>query len=223
MNIKMPKFGLGIPTLNRFDLLMPALQYYCLDFPKTPIFVVNNSDIDLVIHNKPQIHIFNTHKNLGVAASWNKLIDAIFEDPAITDAIILNDDIYWGQDKAALEAFMLQYQLLDSKYPYILVPDKKYDWSIFIINRRAWNLIGYFDEKFYPAYYEDKDYAYRAGLKDVPVSDILKPPARFVSSQTAAMEPSILNSSPRNRELYIKKWGGEPGQEKYVKPYTPPV
>ena len=55
------KFGIGIPTLNRYDLLLPALHFYALnDFPDTHIHIIDNGDQGIenkygskvTIHNK---------------------------------------------------------------------------------------------------------------------------------------------------------------------------
>ncbi len=39
-----PSFAIGIPTLNRWDLLMPTLHLYVADFPHTKIYVVDNGN-----------------------------------------------------------------------------------------------------------------------------------------------------------------------------------
>ena len=42
-----PKFSIGIPTLNRADLLIPALMYYKLDFPDIRVSVLDNGNQNL--------------------------------------------------------------------------------------------------------------------------------------------------------------------------------
>ena len=39
------KFAIGIPTLNRYDLLKPCLMLYERDFPNIDIFVLDNGNI----------------------------------------------------------------------------------------------------------------------------------------------------------------------------------
>ena len=35
-------FAIGIPTVNRFDLLQPSLESYLQDFPNIRIYIVDN-------------------------------------------------------------------------------------------------------------------------------------------------------------------------------------
>jgi GT2 family glycosyltransferase len=222
-----PKFSIGIPTLNRADLLIPAFMFYKHDFPDTQIFILDNGKQSLYrnIGGNSVTYILS-YKNQGVAASWNWLIEIIFKKPEIKYAVILNDDIYWGQDQESfnidLENYEREYKATNEfQKGFILAPDRsKYDWCMFVISREAWATIGKFDETFYPAYFEDSDYKYRAKLAGVPVYDILKPPARFVTSGTADKDKSILDHVSKNRDYYISKWGGEPGKEIYTVPFN---
>ena len=57
-------------------------------------------------------------------------------------------------------------------------------------------------------------------LKGVPV--LKHPdlnPEIYRASQTLEKEPKILEQSKKNRRLYIDMWGGEPGEEKYTRPF----
>jgi hypothetical protein len=40
-------FAIGIPTLNRADLLVPSLLKYINDFPGVKIFVLDNGNQDI--------------------------------------------------------------------------------------------------------------------------------------------------------------------------------
>ena len=62
-----------IPTINRRDLLMPALQYYAQNLPNTNLYIWDNGrqGIDKV---STRMTIWESETNLGVAASWNRLI-----------------------------------------------------------------------------------------------------------------------------------------------------
>lgn len=225
----MKNFAIGIPTLNRFDLLLPALIFYCkFDFPDTPLLLVDNGQqniinngIQHIIKNK-SVFIFQQTKNIGVAGSWNLLLSSIFADSYIKFALILNDDIYLGLDEAYIETIIPQKLVANhicefNNYldqAFIMLPENQhYNWSYFIISRKAWDIIGHFDENFYPAYYEDTDYERRAKLKNVPVLRCLKAPARYVNSGTGQADPSVFANSKKNLEYYTQKWGGAPGHE----------
>jgi hypothetical protein len=205
------KFAIGIPTLNRFDLLYPSLLMYLKDFPKTHIFVVDNGKqgIDKKLYND-RLTIVNNDWNIGVATSWNLLCDRIFE--VSNNALILNDDIYLGKKENEIE------DILRKKSDLYL---SKQSWSVFILPQKTYNEIGRFDDKFYPAYYEDADYTYRMKLakKNINSTPLLNP-FLYKESQTLVKAPEIISGSIANKKLYIEKWGGEPKQEKFIKPYN---
>ncbi len=107
-------------------------------------------------------------------------------------------------------------------------------WSCFMVDKRLLDVAGEFDEMFVPAYREDSDMAYRLaalgascvtchaalhlnfdrgtikGLIDCESSDV----PRFVQMLTA-----LRSQITRNDERYVRKWGGDPGEERFVVPY----
>ncbi len=222
-----PNFGIGIPTLNRADLLLPALMYYRHDFPETKISVIDNGHQEIkkqlicLDEDRPHVLVYDYYpaKNIGVARSWNFLIKNIFLDNANEFAIILNDDIYWGRDQEDMRIFLAQFSdtirhTSNADKGFILIPEnKQYSWCVFIISYQAWKTIGEFDRNFWPAYFEDKDYEYRAKLAGVTIYNNLRPPARYVHSGSSQKDKSIPFHSKTNRDYYVRKWGGEPGSE----------
>ena len=206
------KFAIGIPTLNRFDLLHPALLFYVNDFPNTKIFVVDNGKqgiSDKIKH--PNIKVIESETNLGVAKSWNLLCEMIYEQHDY--AIILNDDIYWGRKEYEVDNLFSNY-----KENFFV---GNLEWCVFALPKKTYIEVGKFDEDFYPAYYEDNDYAYR--MKLVRKFEFKVPffnPFIYRASQTLEKDSSIKHGFVKNGELYIKKWGGKPNQEKFKRPYN---
>ncbi len=73
-------FAIGIPTINRADLLQEALEKYSLDFPNTIIIVVDNGKQQFDISKfSENIHFIYNSTNQGVSESWNQIAKAIFE------------------------------------------------------------------------------------------------------------------------------------------------
>ena len=207
------KFQIGIPTLNRVDLLYPALKMYALKDFQSHIHIIDNGYNQF--DGKPMImntSIIKLKENIGVAASWNVLCDKIFQTADY--ALILNDDIYLGRNQLQIEA------LIPKGNKPILIKST-IDWCAFIISKSMYEEIGRFDEAFYPAYYEDKSYEYRMKLKGykATVSPLLNP-FMYKSSQTLEKAPEILEVSKSNKRIYIDMWGGEPKKEKYTTPYN---
>ena len=208
----MINFAIGIPTLNRFDLLYPSLILYTQDMPNVKLFVVDNGNQDIELKFKhPNLKVIVNHDNLGVAASWNILCKEIFQEHQY--AIILNDDVYLGKKDYEIDMFLKQY------------PQKEFflgtqDFCSYIMPKNTFERVGDFDESFFPAYFEDNDYFYRMRLAHINyfVAPIINP-ILYRSSMTMAKDPNILNYFKDNQNRYINKWGGLPESEKYLKPF----
>ncbi len=213
----MSKFAIGIPTLNRADLLMPTLKKYAEDFPNTQIYVIDNGEQDLknwvIWKGFQNISVFEEETNIGVAASWNKLCKHIFQEHEY--ALLLNDDIYLGYGEETVEMSI-------ETNPKTLIQAQGVAWSIILINKELYEFVGDFDETFYPAYYEDSDYIYRMRLLGILwIVDSQLNPQVFLQSQTYEKSPDFVNEAmAENRTRYIKKWGGMPLLETYNKPYN---
>jgi GT2 family glycosyltransferase len=203
------KLGIGIPTIKRFDLLFPCLVMYKNDFPNTDIYVVDNGKQNIKIDG---IKVIEQDENLGVAGSWNLLANVIFQNN--DNALILNDDIYFGKKLHELQDFIKKKKLKDK---FIRATP---DWCAFLLPKSVFSKVGEFDDVFYPAYYEDKSYEYRMKLKGIsPVKSPFFNPAIYKSSQTMIKMPELQDMSKKNKLKYIEMWGGEPENEKYKIPY----
>jgi GT2 family glycosyltransferase len=104
------------------------------------------------------------------------------------------------------------------------VPESEHpDFAAFVLSRTCWETVGTFDEDFFPAYFEDNDYHRRimlAGLRAV-----VHPPAMFYhfgsrTQNESGAAPVVSGSMfERNRDRYLRKWGGLPGAENFHVPF----
>jgi GT2 family glycosyltransferase len=209
-------FAIGIPTINRFDLLKPSLLILSLEYPDTRIYVVDNGNQgikeDPDFKFKDNIIVFEPKKNLGVAASWNYLCKEIYKEHK--HALLLNDDIIIGMNEGFLKNMVNQLNDEDMYYTAT-------DYSVILLSNKVFNEVGGFDELFYPAYYEDNDFEYRAellGIKRVELPS-LKPVLYRNTSSIIKME-YMSESVWINKQYYINKWGGTPSEEKFKKPFN---
>lgn len=224
------KLGIGIPTYNRYDLLKPYIGKYGVDFPDCQIYITDNGhqsiqmnertissiqhiekDSGDVRFSKSGMTIIENENNVGVAASWNQLCKKIFEKNDY--ALIMNDDIYLGKKQEQV------FSLIESKKNGFIRATP--DWCAFVISKKVFELVGDFDECFFPAYYEDKSYEYRMKLKGVVM--LKHPdlnPVVYKSSQTLEKDPEIFEQSKKNKKLFIEMWGGEPTKEIYKSPFN---
>lgn len=212
-------FAIGIPTINRADLIQETVEKYCRDFPDTKIFIVDNGyqEFDISKWNS-NVHITANNKNYGVAESWNilckKIFDGVtgFSEPCI-GALILNDDIYLGKKEDDVKKFVLE--------NVFSLATTTGTWCAFMVMRSTFKTVGVFDSAFYPAYFEDNDYAYRLLLAGIPhkAYEFMNPEI-YRNSQTIEKDPSLNYRFEENKKHYIEKWGGEPYKETFLVPWN---
>lgn len=233
-------FAIGIPTINRADLLNPTLEKYVDDFPNTRIYIVDNGLQNLFTH--PNIAVIRPDGNIGVAGSWNLLCQCIFQGRIPdgyaayaqvlgTDTVsrlygsfpcswawILNDDIYSGKHEEALLHALSPEVLRIGRVADFIAPIG--NWSNFLIRPACYARVGPFDHEFYPAYFEDNDYRYRMKLRDqlYKETDLLAPEVLRVSC-SIEKDPSLNARFQENLDRYKAKWGGIPGEETFREPW----
>jgi len=212
------KIAVGIPTINRADLLKESLVDFAETFPDMDhLYIVDNGkqfiEVPQPLVKKSTIH--RPESNLGVAGSWTHMAQQAF-DAGMDYIFIVNDDIVCGHNRQLLEQV-----IIDSKYAYFI---NSGSWSIFLLSRECFQAIGPFDDKFFPAYYEDNDYSRR--LTRFPRSGIvyhpdsrLKPKV-FRKSMTIAKDSKLNSGTGKNKKLFNDKWGGPPGKEIFADPYN---
>ena len=92
-----------------------------------------------------------------------------------------------------------------------------------VLNSMLLNRVGYFDENFFPGYFEDNDYRYRIKLTNTKITSI---PLTNEHQTSSTLRSSILFQQKNNftfqenYNYYIKKWGGPPNEETYVTPFN---
>ena len=99
-----PTLCLGIPTINRKDLLDEALEVYRENWRKRHIFIVDNGNQQMP-DNPPYLKVWTPPQNIGVAASWNKMIERA-KILGYSHVMILNDDVVMQKDPFDIEKFI---------------------------------------------------------------------------------------------------------------------
>jgi len=198
---------LGIPILNRVDLLLDLLE--SLDHPVQTLAIVDNSlvskgtrisEVSTQLEALRQlghplideIHIARPFRNLGVAASWNLILSSF---PEATIALLANNDICFapGVIGSAL-------RLIDSSVPQFLplLPEPN-GFSAFLLTALCWDRVGLFDTGFHPAYCEDLDY--RDRLRAIPeVQWIGRPDLQVPMADLNQTHSATIDHDPRLKE-----------------------
>lgn len=201
------KLIVGIPTINRADLLNEALERYFEDFKETEILIVDNGNQSIITREK-QFVIYRPERNLGVSGSWNMIMDYADKVDA-THVLILNDDVVSGRTEHEIK-------MLINQNPEIPFFNSLQNWCSFILEVDAWKELGGFDEEYYPAYWEDNSFCYKmrlAGMERLNTSFLN--PVVYRNSMTIAKDPTLNSKFMENRQMYIDMWGGLPMEEKF--------
>ena len=204
---------IGIPTINRADLLNGALVKYHECYPNTDILVVDNGQQAIDLSN-PRLRVFTQTSNLGVSASWNLISRTAFTE-GYTHVLILNDDIELVRHEQGLYNDIKKHA--DNTFLVQLGT-----WCSFVLPKKVFEEVGPFDEQFFPAYFEDNDYAMRIKLNPNVGIDWEQGlcPTLYRNSMTIERDIKLNQNFMNNQRKYVAKWGGLPNQETFTRPYN---
>jgi GT2 family glycosyltransferase len=227
------KIRYGIITLNQFDWVvdkhLPSIDWSQIDAVHLHLsnslgltyHGVQQSWWDVVQSIEPRVKsmlVTETPENLGVAPGWNLLCQTAFNDGC--DAIIIaNDDIILESDTISRVV-----QALNENSFVCYGAAGHNAFSFFAITRGLYEQVGEFDNQFWPAYYEDNDYAYRMKLLGLEMCYLDGSSFYHAGSATLGKyseeEKAIHHHNFRkNTDYYIQKWGGLPNHEAYKTPF----
>jgi GT2 family glycosyltransferase len=207
------KFCILIPTLNRKDLLLEALDYYTNVFINTPIYILDNGKQDIP-NTYRNTYIYYKENNLGVAGSWNYLIEKGISN-GYNYFLILNDDIILKKDEESIYNIILKYGSDN-----FIRSEQFYNWSAYILSKNIYLRVGRFDTAFERCYFEDNDYEYRMKLENIPIVYEKELNAEVYNNSMTIQKEPYLNNFNNNMNYYISKWGGMPNEEKYNTPFN---
>jgi GT2 family glycosyltransferase len=206
------KLIIGIPTINRADLLNEALANYFEDFQNTEIFIVDNGKQELITREKNFV-IYRPESNLNVSGSWNLIMDYA-EKVNATHVLMLNDDVYLGKTELEIQTIIR----LGGDTPFY---NSEMNWCSFIFSLDGFKKVGNFDAEFFLNYFNDNDMFYRMKLLNMEMiyTSALNPVV-YRNSMTIAKDPTLNYRFGEYRQNYISKWGGLPNQETFITPFN---
>lgn len=220
------KIGLVFPVLNNFKGFTEAVWSA-------------KSQRDIQVYVQPQ-----WREQVSLAAAWNRGAKQAFDD-GCQYAIVCNDDILFAPE--TIDNMVMEYERLHSEGVIMVTPNNikmelmdPYDiltykvpsdpftfsdhpnFSCFLIGPAFFELHGDFDEKFWPAWYEDNDSHRRAkllGYREVCVT--AAPMVHFGGVSTSMIDNPHSGESQKH---YMEKWGGlpYPASETFMTPYNDP-
>lgn len=177
------------------------------------IFVIDNGG--KIEHSKATVFI--QQHNLGVSASWNWFLKNI-SDPIL----IVNDDIEFSSND--IESFYNSWNDNKEEFLYCNNIPLLNMFSCFLLPKYVVSKVGYFDETFYPAYFEDNDMSYRMKLAGINTKSIVTNISHIGSATIKSYDNDNIrrhhNQFTANKNYYISKWGGLPHEEVYLTPFN---
>jgi len=200
---------LGIPTYCRYDLLESLLLSAEGGSvrPDGYIIIDNGNGFgperlkDVLGERAADVELIHPGRNIGVAAAWNRILEMTLDDVGV---IISNDDIEFGQKTFEELSRGLEDGLAD-----FVEGD---GWALFGQATSVTRTVGWYDENFWPAYYEDVDYDERMRrLLVVRRAPLTEPVTHHGwATLTATGNPDWLRlGRERNHAYFLRKWGGE--------------
>lgn len=215
---------IGTMILNGADDLLQ--QFTSIDHPVNRYFILDNSmgqdpevrqAIDKVrggskyVKNVEVVHNF---MNVGFSGSINQIIKQNIDCPYWC---VLSVD--WHPKPGELKKLA---QRLENPFVGILCDETQNGYSSIVFTPELLYEVGYMDENFFPAYYEDNDHRYRMKMADIEWEHLPLEYHHTVSA-TIKRDPVIYAKNrmtyQENGRYYVEKWGGLPGQEKYTTPF----
>jgi len=196
---------LGIPTLNRYDLLDKLIASAEAGTVKPDLYIIVDNgggyEPSPALGLGPNVmSILRPGRNLGVAASWNLLLEQSGTQPLI----ISNDDIEYEPD--ALEKMT---KAMETN-PFVGACG---GWALFGQSFETTQKIGPYDENFGMAYYEDCDYLLRLRRAGIPVTDLGHIGKHSGNASTHGGSPEVQAAvaacRERNYAYFVAKWGAD--------------
>lgn len=199
---------LGVPVFNRYDLLagLVASALASSRLPERIVVVDNGGRFDAAYAGRlDRVEVVRPGKNTGTAGGWN----AVFRAAGERDVVVMaNDDVTVTRDGIAALAAAVEDHRGGAMASDHTVPH--HSWSLYAMSRQLWDRIGPFDERFWPAYFEDDDYERRLALHGVSNLHVKAIRSHVGSASTATKTPAAAAQFAENRARYVEKWGAPP-------------
>ncbi len=200
---------LGIPTYCRYDLLEALLLSAEAGTVKPDGYIIidngNSFGVErlkaLLGERASVVELISPGANIGVAAAWNRILEMTKDEKGV---IISNDDIEFGS-----KTFEELSGALEQEHMPFVEGD---GWALFGQSSTTTALVGYYDENFWPAYYEDVDYDERMRRLGVMRKNPLSEPVKhhgWATTTAVANADWLKLGRERNHAYFLQKWGGE--------------
>lgn len=222
-------------TINNFKFVREAINSIKTSRQYKILVIDNGSDTRMDEDFKDTTYI-RFDSQVSLSECWNKAINTALEDPRVNYIFNPNDDVIFHEktidelvkfiDKSGYlmvtgnniapicDRYFTNYVWKDDSdfdmRPITNWREEGPDFSCWMVRRNFVDVVGYFDETFNPAYFEDNDMHYRILLSGNHAKRIMSAPYYHFGSQTARVNPRRDLGSHRTAGIFNKKWGCTP-------------
>jgi len=183
--------------------------------------------------------------NLGLGASWNLGMRRMMEDQDDFVIILSASAVFDKPVQWFVEAILRQEEN-EKMCRYIC--SSSASLHCFAHTKLGVEMGGYFDENFWPIYYEDTDYSHRSKFNGVGHRVAKAGERSTINTQSSSLvkclgqedvvhsygasvacntDPDLLSLHQHNchrwSTYYVAKWGGNHGSEQYCTPFNDPI
>lgn len=195
---------------------------------KTKLTVVNNWDNPDVAETCRYLERTGADvrwhpENLGCAPSFNIGVKMLAE-PGVDFVIIMVAAALFHRSVEDFAELVAYHEKTFRNYYYLTVGPYKTDLHAFALTKRFYNEVGFYDENFWPVYYEDTDLGRRMhllGIHKTVLLDDLRTSQGL--SMAVSKDPRLLRlwelNATRVITYYRRKWGGDHTLETFARPF----
>lgn len=175
-------------------------------------------------------------KQLSLSACWNRGLNLVWTAGG-KHALVLNNDVLISPHTYAMlsnhgDPFVTTVSVDNEEQfvepdPVVVYTGRPHpNFSGFLIRKECWDVVGPFNEAYYPAYCEDAEYhvrMHRLGIRavciDLPMLHIGNG-ANTLRHADPAEANRIKRGADTNRALFARVYGCKPGEPEYAKLFS---
>lgn len=200
------------------------------------LLVVDNSSTDGTaswLHTKSTVATYHLKDQYSLAKCWNIGLKTLLRS-GYKEALVINNDVELRPDTYELlsgygadfvtgvgTSTDIACQGVRDAADLESTENNHPDFSCFMIRKTVTDRVGWFDEDYYPAFYEDNDYhvrMHRAGIRAVSVDvPFLHHGSQTIKQAEPGEQKLIMRYADLNKERFRQKYGCVPGTPEYDK------
>lgn len=234
-----------IPTFNNLALVKQCIESVRNQDIETNLWVWDNGSTDGTrewLDTQEIGYYVPSGANVGVSVAWNALLSSVFNRQwEVDDNFIQYDHALVLNSDAVLPSFFYR-KLLACDIPFVTgcpaeappvrdefdqQPTRLFTspcFSAFLIRRDCWQAVGPFDEEMF-GWASDCDYHVRAHLLGIKLQMAKVPFGHRAGTTMRTAPPEMQRQfgerANKDRAVFCKKWGCEPGTPEYDALFDP--